>query len=142
MDAPRDEWDFASDEKETKLKGRVMMAMVKDINANHLSQLDNRLDESLSVSCITCHSGRTDPRPLPDVLRAAYSEEGISAAIEKYHELRDRYFGAGAYDFRPEVLVRLANGLAQQGAWDDALALARLNEGKRILPNHSPPGPV
>jgi hypothetical protein len=128
MDAPRDEWDFASDEKETKLKGRVMMAMVKDINANHLSQLDNRLGESLSVSCITCHSGRTDPRPLPDVLRAAYSEEGISAAIEKYHELRDRYFGAGAYDFRPEVLVRLANGLAQQGAWDDALALARLNE--------------
>ena len=128
MDAPRDEWDFASDEKETKLKGRVMMAMVKDINANHLSQLDNRLDESLSVSCITCHSGRTDPRPLPDVLRATYSADGIAAAIKKYHELRDRYFGAGAYDFRPAALVRFANGLEQQGAWDDALAFARVNE--------------
>jgi len=128
MDVPRDEWDFASDEKETKLKARVMMAMVGDINANHLSQLDNRLDESLSVSCITCHSGRTDPRPLPDVLRAAYSADGIAAAIDKYHELRDRYFGAGAYDFRPAVLVRLADGLAQHGAWDDALALARVNE--------------
>lgn len=128
MDAPVDEWDFASDEKETKLKARAMMAMVRDINANHLSQLDNRLDQSFSVSCITCHSGRTDPRPLPDVLRAAYSADGISAAINKYHELRDRYFGAGAYDFRPAVLVRLANGLAQRGAWDDALTFATLNE--------------
>lgn len=128
MDTPRDEWDYASDEKETKLKARVMLAMVRDINANHLSQLDNRLDASFSVACITCHSGRTDPRPLPDVLRAAYSADGISVAIDKYHELRDRYFGAGAYDFRPEVLVRIANGLAQQGAWDDSIALAMVNE--------------
>jgi tetratricopeptide (TPR) repeat protein len=62
------------------------------------------------------------------VLRATYSADGIVATIDKYHELRDRYFGAGAYDFRPAVLVRLANGLAQQGAWDDSLALATMNE--------------
>ncbi len=128
MDLPVDEWDFAADDKETKLKARAMMAMVKDINTNHLSQLDNRLDESFSVSCTTCHSGRTDPRPLPDVLRAIYASDGISAAISKYHELRDRYLIAGAYDFRPAVLVRLANRLAQQGAWDDSLALAVVNE--------------
>jgi len=128
MDKPVDEWDFPSDEKETKLKARAMMAMIRDINANHLSQLDNRLDESFTVSCITCHSGRTDPRPLPDVLRESYAADGISATIGKYHELRDRYFGAGAYDFRPRVLIRLADGLAKQGAWDDSLALAKVNE--------------
>ena len=128
MDLPVKEWDFAADDKETKLKARVMMTMVKDINAKHLTQLDNRLDESFSVSCITCHSGRTDPRPLPDVLRATYAVDGISAAISKYHELRDRYLGAGAYDFRPSVLTRLAFSLAEQGAWDDALAFASVNE--------------
>ena len=79
-------------------------------------------------SCITCHSGRTDPRPILDVLRATYASDGISAAISKYHELRDRYLIAGAYDFRPAVLVRLANRLAQQGAWNDSLALAVVNE--------------
>jgi len=128
MDQPVDEWDFASDEKETKLKARAMMAMVMDINGDHLAQLVHRIDDTYSVSCVTCHAGRTDPRPLPDVLRETHAADGIEATVGKYRELRNRHFGAGAYDFRPAVLVRLANGLAQSGAWDDALALARLNE--------------
>lgn len=133
MDKPVTEWDFASDEKEAKLQGRTMMAMVRDINAQHLSKLDGR-DESVEVTCATCHRGRTDPRPLPVVLREIYKANGIGKTIARYRDLRERYFGAGAYDFRPAVLIRLADEMATNAAWDDALLLARLNE--EVNPNN------
>ena len=71
MERPRAEWDFASDAKPTKEKARVMMAMVEAINGEHLSRLDDRVVPSFAVTCYTCHSGRTDPRPLLDVLLAS-----------------------------------------------------------------------
>ena len=50
MDRPRGEWDYASDEKLTKRKARVMMAMVREINGEHLPQLKARLDSSLATA--------------------------------------------------------------------------------------------
>jgi tetratricopeptide (TPR) repeat protein len=128
MEAPVSEWDFPSDEKEMKLKARAMMRMVAEINEKHLANIEGRRDENLEVTCETCHAGRTDPRPLPVVLSDTYLAQGIDAAISKYDELRDRYYGAGAYDFRSAVLSRLAYGISETGAFDDALALASRNE--------------
>ncbi len=128
MEKPVDDWDFASDAKPTKKKARVMMAMVEAINEEHLGQLDDRIAPSLKVTCYTCHAGRTDPRPLPDILLAAYEEGGIASTIEKYRSLRARYFGADAYDFRVRVLSGVANRLAALGSSDDAVALAALND--------------
>jgi len=128
MDIPTNEWDFASDEKTTKEKARVMMQMVIDINSSYLPQLGDRIDTDFQVTCYTCHAGRTDPRPLATVIHETWSMDGIDAATRKYHELRDRYFSADAYDFRPAVLVGVANQLAKAGAWDDALAMAVINE--------------
>ena len=128
MDLPVGEWDFASDDKATKAKARVMMQMVKDINTSHIASLDGRIDDDFQVTCYTCHAGRTDPRPLAIVIRETWATEGVGAATGKYRELRERYFGAGAYDFRPAILSGLANGVAGAGAWDDALVLATLNE--------------
>ena len=133
MERPVDTWDFASDEKTTKQKARVMMAMVADINERHLSQLPERLDASLRVTCYTCHAGRTDPRPLPAVLMAAYEAGGVDSAITRYHTLRERYFGADAYDFRVRTLSGLATQLANRGAYDDALAVAATNT--EVYPN-------
>ena len=65
METPRQEWDYVSDAKPMKEKGRVMLAMVDAINKKYLGSLNDRLDPSLKVSCMTCHAGRTDPRPLP-----------------------------------------------------------------------------
>lgn len=127
METPADDWDYASDDKPTKRKARVMMAMVEAINEDHLSQLDDRIDASLKVTCYTCHAGRTDPRPLPDILLTAYEQGGIASTIEKYRSLRARYFGADAYDFRVHVLGGVANRLAALGTFDDALALAAVN---------------
>ena len=72
---------------------------------------------------MTCHAGRTDPRPLPEALWAAYETEGIEGTTKRYHELRERYFGGDAYDFRVHVLPSVAVRLADQGALDDAIAL-------------------
>lgn len=127
MERPTDEWDFASDAKPTKEKARVMMAMVEAINEEHLSRLDDRVSPS-PVTCYTCHSGRTDPRPLPDVLLASYEEGGVDSALATYRALRERYYGADAYDFRVNVLVSVANQIALSGSFDDALAIAALND--------------
>lgn len=126
METPRSEWDFAADDKPMKDKARVMMEMTAEINAN-LARLETRIDPDIEVTCTTCHAGRTDPRALPDVLFASYEDGGVEAAEEKYRELRDRYYGADAYDFRVHILPALATHLANRGDIDDAIALAALN---------------
>jgi hypothetical protein len=76
---------------------------------------------------MTCHTGRTDPRPLPSVLWTAYETGGIDAVTSQYDELRERFFGSDAYDFRVHVLPGIAIRMADQDALDDAIALASLN---------------
>jgi tetratricopeptide (TPR) repeat protein len=127
LETPRREWDYASDAKPMKAKARVMLAMVRAINDEYLPQLESRVDADLRVTCETCHAGRTDPRPLPTVLWAAYEAGGMDSVETRYRVLRDRYFGGDAYDFRVGVLVGVAVRMANQGAIDDAIALAALN---------------
>jgi len=127
MERPSDNWDWASDAKPAKVKARAMMVMVNEINREHLAKLEARVDPAVTVRCYTCHAGRTDPRALEDVLRAAYREGGIDNAVTRYRELRERYFGGDAYDFRVGVLAGVAFELAGSGAFDDAIALATLN---------------
>lgn len=127
MEQPRESWNYASDDKLAKRKARVMMAMVRDINSQHLSQLEERLDSSLEVTCYTCHAGRTDPRPLTTILHEAYTAGGIDSLDLRYRALRARYFAADAYDFRPTVLPGLAAFLADRDAMDDAVAIAQIN---------------
>ncbi len=127
LDQSRDQWDYAPDEKREKRIARRMMAMVKDINESHLAGLGGA-DGALEVTCYTCHAGRLDPRPLPDVLIAAYDEGGIDSLLERYEALRRRYYAVDAYDFRPGALSGVANTLARRGAFDDALVLSARNE--------------
>ena len=127
LEAPRSEWDYASDAKPMKAKARVMMAMVKAINDDYLGKLESRVDSSLKVTCTTCHAGRTDPRPLADVLWTPYEIGGLDSANPRHQALRKRYFGGDAYDFRVHVLPVIAMRMADKGAIDDAIALAALN---------------
>ncbi len=106
-ETPRDSWDMASDGKPEKRKAREMMAMTADIN-RRLAGLEDRLAPNLEVTCYTCHAGRTDPRPLPVRLRASYESGGAGGLAETYRDLRERYYGADAYDFRPGVLSGVA----------------------------------
>ena len=127
MERPGDTWNWASDAKPEKVKARAMMVMVNEINREHLAKLESRIDPPITVTCYTCHAGRTDPRTLEDLLRVAYRDGGIDSAVTRYRELHGRHYGGDAYDFRVGVLAGMAFELAGNGAFDDAVALAKLN---------------
>lgn len=127
LEKPRSTWDYATDDNPMKHKARVMMAMVEAINKDHLGALERRNAPNLRVTCSTCHAGRTDPRPLDEVLDAEYASGGVAAVEARYEALREGFFSSDAYDFRPGVLNAMAVELADRGAMDDALAIATLN---------------
>ena len=126
MDVPRGDWDYASDDKLTKRKARTMMAMVQEINSR-LEDLEGRVAPDLQVTCYTCHAGRTDPRPLPDILMASYQAGGVDSLVTRYRTLRERFFGGDAYDFRFNLLPSIAGTVIREGSFD-ALAISSLNE--------------
>ena len=120
------EYDFAADDKALKLIARDMMRMVEDINST-VSKSDREAGhEFVTVNCVTCHRGQDKPRMIQDVLAEVYSEEGIDAAMSKYTELRDQFYGGFVFDFSAERLGLFAQSLAGS-APDDAMAVHNLN---------------
>ena len=127
LETPRVRWDYASDEKPLKEKARVMMAMVRQINTSFLASLDTRSEPAVSVTCYTCHAGRLNPTPLPDLLIAEYRREGMDALARTYRTARARYHEADAYDFRLDTLIGVANRLVDMGELDAAAEVHELN---------------
>lgn len=125
LDLPRGEWDYASDEKPAKEQARVMMAMVREINAGYVARLEHR--QGVEVGCATCHVGRINPMPLADVLLAEYEGGGVASLEEAYRSVRARYYLSGAYDFRVSMLDGVANQLVARGALEDAGRVHALN---------------
>lgn len=132
-DTPLTTFDFASDEKEMKEKARVMLAMVQDINSVYVPRL-NEVEESeveesqrVEVRCVTCHRGQPQPKLIEDVLDEQLASDGIDAAIAKYAELRDEYYGSHSYDFSEFTIPLYAQGVAGSGNKQAALALAKVN---------------
>ena len=124
LDQPDD--DFASDEKATKRKARAMLQMVQDINQNHIAQLPDRGEPNIEVSCLTCHAGRNRPTTLEQELTWALADGGIEAMQARYAELRERYFGMGAYNFGTRTLEGIARSL-QSDKPDAAMAAIEMN---------------
>ncbi|MCP4202788.1 MAG: c-type cytochrome [bacterium] len=116
-------FDFASDEKETKRKARVMLEMMDAINDEYLTQLGVETAGLLRVECVICHRGVARPEQLKDILAAVGSSEGAEAAVAKYGELREKHLGSGSYDFSEGTLIRAAEALAGAGHMDQAVAL-------------------
>ncbi len=118
-------YDFASDDKETKRVARTMLRMRAEINDVWLPSTGRA--GLLRVECVTCHHGLARPRTLESELREVLDTDGIDAAIERYRELRERYYGNAAYDFGPGSLNDLTETLTGEGVLDAALAIIRLN---------------
>jgi len=114
LERPRSTWDYASDAKPMKF----------------LARLEHRLAPDSEVTCDTCHAGRTDPRKLEDVLRAAYAAGGLESLTRQYAALWDRYYGSNAYDFRQGTLEDLALELADSGRMADAVEVARVERDR------------
>jgi len=120
-------FDFASDEKPTKVTARVMIQMVQAINGQHLSQIRQRETPPVEVACQTCHRGIAVPRPLADVMAATAQSAGLDSAVRAYRTFRERYYGRAAYDFGEFTLIQAAQPLQQGRKFDEALGLLRLN---------------
>jgi tetratricopeptide (TPR) repeat protein len=120
-------YNFASDEKAAKVKARIMLKMVASINKDHLRKLPSRSTPPLGVACITCHRGVAQPRPIEQIVLAAHAAGGIDSAESVYRALRQRYYGAAAYDFGEVPLADAAEALRGQGHPADAVRLYLLN---------------
>ena len=124
---PLERFDFASDEKRTKLVARQMMRMVQEIN-RRLDTIPGRTTSGLQVTCATCHRGVSRPAPLSTLVIDAATAAGADSAIRAYRSLRQQYYGRDAYDFGESSLNTAAFRLGRAGKYDDAFALLRLNE--------------
>ena len=125
--APLDSVKFASDDKRTKRAARVMMDMVKHINEEHLADVPERPEPHVVVRCETCHRGVARPRLLTDELALYLADSGLTAMARRYRDLRTRYDGSSAYDFRELPLVDLARSEARAGRTENAIGLLQLS---------------
>ena len=105
---------------------RAMLAMTKDINARIQQATGLPANQSVQVTCATCHRGAAIPRSLGDVLSQTMKEKGIDAAIEQYRELRKQFYGRQAYDFGEDTLISVARTIVQVRP-SDSIALLQLN---------------
>jgi tetratricopeptide (TPR) repeat protein len=127
---PLEKFDFARDEKRTKLVARQMMQMVEEIN-RRIDTLPHGTDHEhrgVEVTCATCHRGVSRPVPLFELMIEAATAAGADSAIRLYRALRAQYYGRDAYDFSERSLNVAAFRLGRANRFDEAFALLDLNE--------------
>src|SRR3954466_11316876 len=126
---PLGQFDFAKDEKRTKLTARQMMRMVEEVN-RRLDTLPEhaQMTSHVEVTCQTCHRGVSRPMPLEQLIMETAQTSGADSAARAYRALRERYYGRAAYDFGEPTLDVAAFRLARAGKFDEAFAILRLNE--------------
>ncbi|HPF70829.1 MAG TPA: c-type cytochrome [Candidatus Krumholzibacteria bacterium] len=112
--------DFASDALAHKETARRMFTMVRDLNGGALPKAAG--EDDAAVSCVTCHRGLTNPATLDAVVLTTVRKDGIDAAVAKYRELREKYYGSGSYDFGEDSLDPAINALAGDPEGLDAAA--------------------
>ena len=128
---PLDTYDFVSDKKTNKNVARGMMKMVGKVN-KELASIPMDDPDRISVSCITCHHGRPEPRTLGDELTRVYTAGGADSTVARYRSLRDRFYGSASYDFREGSLIEVANAALDKK--DPKGAIAILNVDAEFYP--------
>lgn len=124
---PFSEWDFASDEKPEKATARLMLRMMKTINQDYLADVPREDGvEPVNFWCHSCHAGRPRPATLVEELRTK-TEEGVDAVLAHYRDLRERYYGRGAYDFGEASLNQIGYQFLQGGDVEAAIRVFELN---------------
>ena len=123
---PLQTYDFVSDQNPNKDRAREMYRMLGDING-HLKKITPSGDRRVNMWCNTCHRGRPRPMTLGEELGEAYRKGGVTAAIGRYRDLREKFALAGAYDFREPSLEAFAGELQDQKDGAGAIAVLRLN---------------
>jgi tetratricopeptide (TPR) repeat protein len=123
---PLSTYDFASDDNPMKDVARTMYNMLGVIN-DTLATIDPSGPERVNMWCHTCHRGRPRPTTLDEELAEVHAAEGIDATIAAYRELRERFYGRGAFDFGEGTLNAFGYSLMGEDKPVDAVAVFRLN---------------
>jgi len=118
--------DFASDEKQAKVKARAMLRMTREINDTLLAKIPARAEPRIEVACVTCHRGRRQPKTLQTVLFETVETEGIAAAVARYKELRGNMV-SGVYNFGEWEINELARRLYEDKDYASAIAILETN---------------
>ncbi len=125
---PLTTFDFESDKRPMKRKARMMIEMLADINSDYVPKLNEIEDaERVEVRCVTCHRGRLQAKLIEDELDEQLADEGLDAAVARYAELREKYYGSHSYDFSEFTLPMYVSGLAETEQLDAAIAILQLN---------------
>ena len=119
--------NFAADDKPQKKAAREMLRLVDDINRRLTTRLGKPAPAVVRVECVTCHRGVTEPQQLSELLSRTMLTKGDGAAVATYRDLRQRYYGAQAYDFRERLLLALGEESLAANKPDDAVAWLQLN---------------
>lgn len=124
---PFGEWDFASDEKPAKETARLMLRMMGTINQDYLAEVPREEgQEPVNFWCHTCHAGRLRPATLVEELKPE-TDEGADAVLARYRDLRERYYGRGAYDFGEAALNQIGYHFLQGGDAEAAIRIFEVN---------------
>jgi tetratricopeptide (TPR) repeat protein len=117
---------WASDDNPKKDIARGMMAMTAKLNDDLLPAALGSHTER--VSCVCCHRGLSDPATLDQVLLKTIEAENVQAALAQYRDLKEGYYGMGAYNFGPMTLIGVAEKAAgEKGDIAGALEILDLN---------------
>lgn len=126
-DTPASERDYASDAKELKLVAREMLLMVQAIN-DSVAAIDRGPDhEAITVRCVTCHRGVSQPRQIEEIFLTVAEEGGVSSAIDEYRKLRENWYATGAYDFSAWRLGGIAQEIFDSGDTEGGMSVHALN---------------
>ena len=123
---PLSSFDFASDQNPNKERAREMYRMLGDING-HLKKIQPSGEKRVNMWCHTCHQGRPRPTTLEEELDAARQHGGVPAALARFRELKERYFGNGGYDFSEGSLNDYGYERLEAKDFEGAIAVLRLN---------------
>jgi len=122
-----EEIDFASDAKKNKIIAREMYKMLVSINKNSMPSINKLTGKNEQLRCFNCHHGTPDPRPIQTILEEKYANNGIQATIDKFKQLRDKYYSTASYDFSQKTLNRYGYALLGKDKIDDAIKILSLN---------------
>src|SRR5258707_9006929 len=88
---PLAQFDFAKDEKRTKLTARQMMRMVEEINRRVDTLPEHaQMTSHVEGTCQTCHRGGSRPMPLEQLIQETAQTPGAGSAARAHPAVRRR----------------------------------------------------
>ena len=123
---PLSTFDFVSDENPNKDRAREMLRMLGTIN-DHLDKIEPSGDQRVNMWCHTCHRGRPRPMTLGEELGETYRMQGLDAALAAYSDLKETYYGKGAYNFGEGALNEFGYAVLRNEDTAGAIRIFTLN---------------